>query len=176
VTQQNRNRDVQRAVAECIAVHAPAEGVRWLSNRIFGPAAEPAEQELALRGLADMRIPSLTVPILMRVCRSGTDSPLRRAAFFRLGRSGRLGAVRFLIRLTAGKDQSLGQQAKAALETILSLHGGLEGALERLLDLAGDRARRGQHIEAVRFLGTAIRLGRLGGVALEQRFRGRLAA
>jgi hypothetical protein len=170
------NREVQRAVAECIAATAPQEGVRWLAGRIQNPAAPPEEQERALRCLADMRIVSLTLPVLMKVCRYAADGPTRRAAFFRLGRSGRLDAVRFLIRLSGANDPVLMQQAKAALETILSLHGGLNGATDRLLDMAGDRVRRGRRLEAARFLCTAIRLCRLGGVDAGQRLRGRLAA
>jgi hypothetical protein len=176
LVQVNRNREVQRAVAECIASQAPQEGVRWLSGCIFDPEAKPAEQELALRGLADLRMPTLTVPILMRVCRSGFNPEVRRAAFFRLGRSGRLEAVRFLIRLSEGTDRVLAKQAQDALETIVTLHRGLEGAMDRLLDLAGERARRGKRLEAARFLGAAVRLGRRGGLVLEQRFRQRLAA
>ena len=101
---------------------------------------------------------------------------MRRAAFFRLGRSGRLEAVRFLIRLSEGTDRVLAKQAQDALDTIVTLHGGLEGAMERLFDLAGERARRGSRVEAARFLGIAIRLARRGGLVLEQRFRQRLAA
>lgn len=176
LVQVNRNREVQRVVAECIAALAPQEGVRWLAGRIFYPEAKPAEQGLALRGLADLRMPSLTVPILMRVCRSRIDPEVRRAAFFRLGRSGRLEAVRFLIRLSEGTDRVLAQQAHETLDTIVTLHGGLEGATELLFDLAGQRARRGRRAEAARFLGMAIRLMRRGGLVLEERFRRRLAA
>jgi hypothetical protein len=176
LVQSNRNREVQRAVAGCIAVHAPEEGARWLAGRVFNAAVKTGEKELALRALADMRVPHLSVPILMRACRGGVEPVVRRAAFFRLSRSGRCEAVRFLIRLARASDDAVAQEAAAAVDTMVALHGGPRSSIEHWLHGARDKARRGKRGQAGRMLCCALRLGRYCGLDSEALFRPPAAA
>jgi len=157
--QENRNRDVQRAVAECVASRGAQEAIHWLTGKIFDVHVPTRQKELALRALADFRLPKVTIPLLIRVCRASLAPEVRRAAFFRLGHSGRLETVRFLAKLAAGNDHELAKEARGALQTLIELHGGVEATLDKLLDLASTCVRRGQRAAGARFLGTAIRIG-----------------
>lgn len=174
--QENRNRDVQRAAAECVAAHGAQEAIRWLTGKIFDAHVPARQKELALRALADFRMPKVTIPLLMRVCRASLVTEVRRAAFFRLGRSGRFEAVRFLAKLAAGTDNDLAREARSALQTLIALHGGVEATLDELLDQAGSCVREGQRAAGARFLGAAFRIAGAATGAVDNRLRQRLAA
>lgn len=111
----HRNRDVQKAVARCVAVHGGAEAIGWLERIVLNPGRAVPEKLLALRALADLGMPASTMPVLRRLCRAAVPVEVKRSIIFRLGRSGRLEIVGPLAKLASHQDNGLASEAREAL-------------------------------------------------------------